>query len=66
VSTEPQELRKRIDDLNAAQAAQAGRMATMGATQDGTVRAMLAGGVSLVVGMLMGIIIARGGRRRLL
>jgi hypothetical protein len=66
VSTEPQELRKRIDDLKAAQAAQTGRMATMGATQDGTVRAMLAGGVSLVVGMLMGIIIARGGRRRLL
>lgn len=69
MSTEPQELRKEIDDLKAAQAAQAaqaGRMATMGATQDGTVRAMLAGGVSLVVGMLMGIIIARAGRRRLL
>jgi hypothetical protein len=66
VSTEPQELRKEIDDLKAAQAAQAGRMATSGATQDGTVRAMLAGGVSLVVGMLMGIIIARAGRRRLL
>jgi hypothetical protein len=64
VGTEPQEPRKRIDDLKAAP--QMGRMATMGATRDGTGRAKLAGGVSLVVGMLMGIIIARGGRRRLL
>jgi hypothetical protein len=66
VSTEPQELRKEIDDLKASQAAHAARMATMGAAQAGTVRATMAGGVSLVVGMLMGIIIARAGRCRLL
>jgi hypothetical protein len=63
VSTDPQELRKEIEDLKASQAA---RMATMGAAQAGTVRATVAGGVSFVVGMLMGIIIARAGRRRLL
>ncbi len=38
----------------------------MGAMQAGTVAAMVAGGVSLVVGMLMGIIVARAGQRRLL
>jgi ABC-type glucose/galactose transport system permease subunit len=70
VSTEPQDLRKEIEDLKVTQAAQAaaqaGQMATMGAMQAGTVGAMVAGGVSLVVGMLMGIIIARAGQRRLL
>ena len=47
-------------------AAQAGQMATMGAMQAGTVGATVTGGVSLVVGMLLGIIIARAGQRRLL
>jgi hypothetical protein len=63
VSTEPQELRKEIEDLKASQAA---RMATVGAAQAGTVRATVAGDVSFVAGMPMGIIIARAGRRRLL
>ena len=43
MSTEPQELRKEIEDLKASQAA---RMATMGAAQVGTVRATVAGDVS--------------------
>ena len=64
MSTEPQDLRKEIEDLLAAQAAQAGahagHMATMAAMQARTVGAMVTGAVSLVVGMLMEIIIAPG------
>jgi hypothetical protein len=62
VRTEPQELRKEIEDLTASQAT---RMTSMGARQAGTVRAMVAGGVSLIVGTVMGIIIAGAGQRRL-
>jgi hypothetical protein len=63
VSIEPQELRKGIEDL---EAAQAGMVETMEAEQAGSVRATVAGRVSLVVGTLMGITIAGAGRRRLL
>jgi hypothetical protein len=68
VSTEPQELRKDIDDLKAAQAAQvatqAGGMATMAATQAGTVAAVAAGAAGLVAGIFLGIAIVRAGDRR--
>ena len=41
-------------------------IATMKARETVTVRAMAAGGVSSIVGTLMGIVIATAGRRRLL
>lgn len=63
MSTEPHELRKEIEDLKAAQAAQvatqAGAMTTMTAMNAGTIATVAAGGVSLVVGMVLGIVIAR-------
>jgi hypothetical protein len=66
MSSQTEDLRKEIEDLKAAQAAQgatqAGSMATMGAMQAGTVGSVAAGAAGLVVGMFLGRAFARNGR----
>jgi hypothetical protein len=61
VSTEPQELRKEIDDLKSAQAAQAatqlGQMATFTAMNAGTLGMIVAGGAGLIAGLVIGLLI---------
>ncbi len=65
-----QELRKDFDVQAAAQggaqatqaATQAGQMSTMAAAQAGTVSTVAAGGISLVVGMFLGLAIANSRR----
>jgi hypothetical protein len=65
MSTQQEDLRKEIEDLKAAQAAQgatqAGSVATMGAMQAGTVASVGAGAVGLVVGMFLGRAFSKNG-----
>ena len=68
MSMDKDDVRKEIEELKTAQAAQgaaqAGGMATMGAMQAGTVGSVIAGAVGLVVGLFLGITMARNGHRR--
>jgi hypothetical protein len=68
MSTEVQDLRKEIEDLKVAQATQAateaGGMATTGAMQAGTIGTVAAGAGGLIIGMFLGIAIARNSHYR--
>ena len=68
MSTQQDDLRKEIEDLKAAQAAQgatqAGSVATMGAMQAGTVASVAAGAVGLIVGMFLGRSFSKNGHTR--
>jgi hypothetical protein len=69
VSTEPQEdLRKEIEDLKTAQAAQtatqAGQMATFTAMNAGTIGVVIAGGAGMIAGMLVGLLVGGLSRGR--
>ena len=61
-----QQIQKDVQDLKIGQATQAatlaGAQATQAAAQVGTWSTMIAGGASLVVGIFLGIAIARSGR----
>ena len=67
MSIEPQELKQEIEDLKTAQATQtatqAGEMATVTAMNAGMAGTVIAGGVSLVVGILLGLLIRTGPSR---
>ena len=67
MSIEPQELKQEIEDLKTAQATQtatqAGEIATVTAMNAGMAGTMIAGGISLVVGMLLGLLIRAGSSR---
>jgi uncharacterized membrane protein len=68
MSTEAQDLRKDVDDLKSAQAAQtatqAGQMATFSAMQAGMMGTMVAGSVGLIAGMIIGLMFGRSPRQR--
>jgi hypothetical protein len=63
MSAEPQDLRKEIEDLKASQAAQAatqaGAMSTLTAMNAGTVGTLAAGGVGLILGVVLGLWMGR-------
>jgi hypothetical protein len=67
MSTDVQDIRKEIEELKTAQATQAatqaGGMATQSAMQAGTVGTVGAGAAGLIIGMFLGIALARSNSR---